>query len=72
MKGRLSVIAVNSEILEAKEVAKMLKISVRTVGRLADRGELRGFKVGDLWRFYLSDVQAYIDNQIRKQQEKRR
>ncbi|MDQ2903400.1 MAG: helix-turn-helix domain-containing protein [Chloroflexota bacterium] len=46
----------------------MLRVSVRSVTRLAERGELVGFKVGDLWRFHKSDVDAYIERQKRKYQ----
>jgi len=56
------------EVLEPKEVAQMLKVSVRSVTRLAERGELVGFKVGDLWRFHKSDVYDYIERQKRKYQ----
>lgn len=58
------------KILEPKEVAQMLRVSVRTITRLAERGEMKSFKVGDLWRFYQSDVEAYIEAQRRKQQER--
>jgi excisionase family DNA binding protein len=64
----MSIVA--SKILEPKEVADMLRVSVRTVTRLAERGELAGFKVGDLWRFYEHDVEAYIAAQRKKQQRK--
>ncbi len=63
-------IVMSNEILEAKEVAAMLKVSVRSITRLAEKGELVGFKVGDLWRFQRSDVEAYIEDQKRKQQHK--
>lgn len=59
------------DILEPKEVAQRLRVSVRTVTRLAENGELIGFKVGDRWRFQRSDLEAYIEAQKRKwQQEK--
>ncbi len=58
------------EILGAKEVAALLKVSTRSITRLAEKGELVGFKVGDLWRFERSDVEAYIEAQKRKQQQK--
>lgn len=64
----MSIVA--SEILEPKDVAQLLKVSIRTVTRLAEKGELLGFKVGDLWRFHSSDVEDYIERQKRKQQEK--
>jgi excisionase family DNA binding protein len=59
-----------SDILTAKEVADMLRVSVRTIIRLAENGELPGFTVGKQWRFYRSDVQTYIDHRLRRSQEK--
>jgi len=59
----------SEEILEVKEVAKILKVSTRTVIRLAERGELVSFKIGDLWRFRRSDVDDYVLQQIRRRQK---
>lgn len=64
-------IVMPDEILEAKEVAALLKVSVRSITRLAEKGELVGFKVGDLWRFQRSDVEAYIEAQKRKQRQEK-
>lgn len=57
--------------LDAKDVAKLLKVSSRTVLRLAERGELPYFRVGDLWRFQRKDVDAFIERnkQYGKKQE---
>lgn len=63
-------LVMSDEILEAKEVAALLKVSVRSITRLAEKGELVGFKVGDLWRFQRGDVEAYIVAQKQKQQRK--
>ncbi len=65
------MICMSSDVLEPKEVAQLLKVSVRTVVRLAERGEIVAFKVGDLWRFHRADVDAYIEEQKRKQQQKK-
>jgi excisionase family DNA binding protein len=51
--------------IDAKEAAKMLSVTPRTVIRLVERGEIKGFKVGDVWRFYRKDIQQYIDSQMR-------
>jgi len=59
------------DILEPKEVAQRLRVSVRTVTRLAENGELIGFKVGDRWRFQRSDLEAYIEAQKRKRQQEK-
>ena len=66
----MSIVATD-DILEPKEVAQRLRVSVRTVTRLAENGELIGFRVGDRWRFQRSDVEAYIEAQKRKQQQEK-
>lgn len=40
-----------NEYLTTSEVAKLLKVSSSTVGRLAREGNLAAFKVGKQWRF---------------------
>jgi excisionase family DNA binding protein len=53
--------------INAEQAAEMLGVKqARTVINMAKRGEIPAFRVGDLWRFYRSDIQAYIDSQ-RKQ-----
>lgn len=51
------------EILEAREVAKMLRINVRTVQKLASNGELVGFRVANRWRFRREAINDYIRQQ---------
>ncbi len=57
------------DILDAKEVARILRVNPRTIVRLAERGELPAFRVGDLWRFRRIDVEEYINRQLRSGQE---
>ena len=54
------------EPIGANEAAKMLGVLPRTVIRLAQEGEIRGFKVRDVWRFYRSDIEGYIQRQIER------
>ncbi len=54
------------EPIGAGEAAKMLGVSSRTVIKLAERGELPGFRVGKLWKFRPSDIEDYIEQQIRR------
>jgi excisionase family DNA binding protein len=58
-----------NEALDANDVARMLKVSYRTVLRLAERGQLPYFRVGDLWRFERKDVEEFIKR--KKQQGKK-
>ena len=43
-----------------EEVAKVLQVNQRTVNRLLERGELRGVKVGRLWRIPEAALDAYL------------
>jgi excisionase family DNA binding protein len=43
-----------------EEVAEILKVHTRTVYRMLDRGELRGFKVGTAWRISAEALEAFM------------
>jgi excisionase family DNA binding protein len=49
-----------NNILDAGEVAKLLKLNEQTVKRLANRGELPGFKLGGRWRFRREALEEHI------------
>jgi excisionase family DNA binding protein len=49
-----------------RQVAEYLSVNERTVYRMAERGDLPGFKVGDTWRFRRADIDAWIEQQQRK------
>ena len=57
-----------SLLVNAREAARLLSVHKMTILRMANRGELPGFKMGRDWRFRRSDLEAWIDEQIRKQQ----
>jgi len=48
------------EILTLQEVAEYLKLNEKTIYRLAQRGELPGFKAGGSWRFRRGDIEEWI------------
>lgn len=45
--------------LTARQVAERWACSPKTVIRLAERGQIAGVRVGDLWRFGVAAVEAY-------------
>lgn len=51
-------------IMTPEEVADYLRLAVRTIYALLKRGELRGIKIGRVWRIPLSEVQAYVDRNL--------
>ncbi len=51
-------------IVTAKDLSKYLKISESTIYKLVSKNELPGFKIGDLWRFDIDEVNDLIKNRI--------
>ncbi|MEN0066553.1 MAG: helix-turn-helix domain-containing protein [Myxococcota bacterium] len=57
------------ELLTLREVAKLLRVGMKTAYSLVQAGELPGFKVGGQWRFRRADIDAWIDEQMRAARE---
>jgi excisionase family DNA binding protein len=51
------------EILTIKEVADYLKVTDRTIYRLAGGKKIPAFKVGGTWRFSRLDIDSWIKEQ---------
>lgn len=51
------------EILTIKQVADYLKVTERTIYRLAAAKQIPAFKVGGSWRFSRLDIDAWIKQQ---------
>lgn len=49
--------------LTIEEVAKRLRVDERTIQRLLVRKELKGYKVGRVWRVDMPDLEDYINRQ---------
>ena len=60
------------DILDADDVAKFLKLNEQTVKRLANRGELPGFKIGGRWRFRREAIEEYIRKLEKQQSDQKR
>ena len=51
------------EILTLKQVADFLKVTERTIYRLAGAKKIPAFKVGGTWRFSRADIDRWIKQQ---------
>lgn len=51
------------EILTIKQVAEYLKVTERTIYRLAAVKKIPAFKVGGTWRFSRADIDRWIKQQ---------
>ena len=56
--------------MTVREVANYLNVDEKTVYRLAQKGELPGFKVAGTWRFKREDIDRWIEEQKRTVTEK--
>lgn len=54
------------EILTIKQVADFLKVTERTIYRLAAAKKIPAFKVGGTWRFSRADIDSWIRLQARQ------
>ena len=52
-----------TDLLTIREVAERLKVSVKTVRRLIQRGELEACQVGRQWRVSEADLIIYLARQ---------
>ena len=52
-----------AEILTIRQVADYLKVTERTIYRLAGAKKMPAFKVGGTWRFSRTDIDAWIKQQ---------
>jgi excisionase family DNA binding protein len=52
-----------ADILMIKEVAEYLKVTERTIYRLAAAKKIPAFKVGGSWRFSRADIGRWIQQQ---------
>ena len=51
------------EILTLKQVAEFLKVTERTIYRLAAAKKIPAFKVGGTWRFSKAEINQWIQRQ---------
>jgi excisionase family DNA binding protein len=52
--------------LTTKEVAEKLRVTVRTVHKLIEEGELTAFRVGSQWRIPPEEVDAMLERNVSK------
>jgi len=52
-------------LLNSEQAAQLLQIHHKTLQKLARRGEIRGTHIGKLWRFRVSDLNAWIEQNHR-------
>lgn len=59
----MSPVIIGEDILTIKQVAEYLKVTERTIYRLAAAKKIPAFKVGGTWRFSRADIDSWIKQQ---------
>ena len=62
MNGLRQVAGEHEIAISLREAARRLGLSVRTIERERDRGNIRCMKLGRLWRIRLSALREYMDD----------
>jgi excisionase family DNA binding protein len=52
----------------SREAAKILGVTPKTILRMVERGEIAGWRAGDVWRFFREDIVEFRDSQLRGKQ----
>jgi excisionase family DNA binding protein len=65
VNGETMATATNFEpLLTATEAAALLKIHPKTLQRMARRGRIPARRIGDLWRFRASELDAWLKSEV--------
>lgn len=54
-------------LLTLKEAMDFLKISRSTLYKLMENGDIKGIKIGRVWRFQKKDIENFIAEKANKQ-----
>jgi excisionase family DNA binding protein len=63
-KSPVSVAAPLEPLLDSEEAAAIMRIHPKTLQKMARKGVVRGVHVGKLWRFRVSEIEAWIQREL--------
>lgn len=52
---------IDNQVMKPVEVSKLLRVSVRTITRMAEEESIKAFKVRGSWRFQRADVVKFME-----------
>ena len=56
----MSLVNEQQEAMKVKEVARRLRVNVKTVYRMLETGQLNGVRAGRLWRIPVTSFEEYL------------
>lgn len=55
---------IEKKIMTTRELAEYIKLHEKTVLKMAQNGQIPGMKIGNQWRFHLSSIDNYLQDEI--------
>ena len=63
-KPPVSIAPTLEPLLDSEEAAAIMRIHPKTLQKMARQGVVRGVHVGKLWRFRVSEIEAWIQREL--------
>ena len=51
-------------VVDSEEAARFLNVDPKTLQKMARSGEVPGYRIGKLWRFRISDLDAWLRSKV--------
>jgi len=51
-------------VVDSEEAARFLNINPKTLQKMARNGEVPGYRIGKLWKFRISDLDAWLRSKV--------
>jgi len=51
-------------VVDSEEAAKFLNINPKTLQKMARNGAVPGYRIGKLWKFRISDLDAWLRSKV--------
>ena len=60
----LQATAALEPVVDSEEAAKFLNINPKTLQKMARNGGVPGYRIGKLWKFRISDLDAWLRSKV--------
>lgn len=62
--AKLAVAIALEPVVDSEEAAKFLNINPKTLQKMARNGVVPGYRIGKLWKFRISDLDAWLRSKV--------
>jgi excisionase family DNA binding protein len=62
--GGVEAPATLEPVVDSEEAARFLNINTKTLQKMARNGAVPGYRIGKLWKFRISDLDAWLRSKV--------